>query len=350
MPGGDILSTLTVSGSKEGAPTQQVVILRSSDAGSTWTQTGEMEPVDAPEASWGMPWLSPKTGALYVFYLFNFEDVRQIPGEDGAITNYTLDSIGRLCFRVSTDGGLTFGERHVLADQPPTDIDYRNAFGGAKRMFWCSGHPVDQGNHMLMGMTKVGSTAELPGRDTEAFLLRIEEDAIGVLRAGQRPAGTIGIRIGDANEEPSILAFDDGAINVVFRTNDGYLGEAWSTDDGMSFEVDWARDQSGERIQQPRAKAYQTHLPAGRLFLWHHDAKPDPLNTFLPRNPVHYRTGRRDGPRVRWSAPAILLRDSINPEARISYPSLVARGDTVFIAATDKSEARVFTLRPESLT
>jgi hypothetical protein len=335
MPDGSHVSTLTISDTTEGQGTQRIIILRSTDAATTWTTIAELESAAGPEASWGMPWLHP-SGRLYVIYTYNVHNIRAIPGTDWE----RMDAIGVVAYRSTTNGGYTWSARRTL-DLPSHPIDMRNPWGGAHRHFWLSGHCVTHGNNAYFGLSKMGAA---PGgwlyADTESFITKMWETQPGTLTATMSQS----IKCpGAVSEEPSPIVFDDGVVNVAFRTIDGQLGEAWSTDGGTTFSFDWAHDAAGRVVPQPRAKAAQFLLPDGRIFLWCHLNGWAPADqTFAgPRNPVAYRIGNRDGPRVTWGAPQLLLWDC-TPTTGISYPSLTVLGDDVLIAATDKKAAKVF--------
>ena len=352
LPNGDIVASLTVSESEEGATTQRVIVLRSTDGGHTWTEGAEIEPSAAPESSWGMPRDDATSGALYLFYLYNYQNVRLVPNSGQPGGTPRADSIGRVCWKISRDGGISWGPRVECPPLPPKAIDLRNPFTGKKRLLWTCGHPIAAGGKLFLGFSKMGTVKN--GNmfvDTELFLLRFDSlpgSSIGPAdapdatpRVTELPRGKKGIRGRgqQVGEEPSPVVFDDGVVNLVFRTTTGKLGEAWSMDGGQTFDVDWARRSDGVTVVcQPRAKAAQFLLPDGRLFLWHHN------NTWpgfgKHRNPVWYSIGERSGPRVRWGLPHALCYDT-DPATKITYPSLIVYGEDVLISATDKAVAKI---------
>jgi hypothetical protein len=286
-----------------------------------------------------MPWYNARVGRLYVFYIYNTDDVRYVPNNNGVGGTPRADSVGVIAYRSSVDGGLTWDERREL-ELPVDAIDLRNPWGGKHRLLWLTGHPVEHGDAIYLGLSKMGTVVNNnPFADTEAFVVKLTETAPGQFTASLSAPIQSG---GPITEEPSPIVFDDGTINVAFRTVSGQQGEAWSTDDGATWDVDWARDESGDVVPQPRAKAAQFVLPDGRIFLWGHNNDEVPENTFTgSRNPVYYRLGHRSGDRIVWGPAQILLSD---PDAatRISYPSLVVIGEEILIAATDKQTARLF--------
>jgi hypothetical protein len=339
LPNGVLLSTLTISDGVEGSFDQRAVILRSTDHGVTWTTAVEMESAAAPESSWAMPWRNPNTERLYVFYTYNANDIRFIPNNTGGGGSTRCDAVGVIAYKSTIDGETWTERRHL--DLPASPIDLRNPWQGAHRQLWTTGHCVQHGDAVYMGVSKMGTVRlNTPYLDTESFVVKAWETAPGVLAA----TCSSGIRSTSiVSEEPSPLVFDDGTINVAFRTIAGDQGEAWSTDDGATWTVDWARDRAGKIVPQPRAKAAQFLLPDGRIFLWGHNNNSVPgTNSFGgPRNPVFYRLGERTGPRITWGAPRLLIWDK-NPAVTISYPSVLADGDGLLVAATDKRTAKIF--------
>lgn len=338
---GVIVSTLTVNdGGEEGATTQRTIVLRSTDHGATWAQTGEMEPASAPESSWGMPWLDAVTGRLFVFYTYNVAGLELVPYNDDPGGLPRCDSVGVVAYRSSTDGGLTWSARQQLT-LPVSAIDLRNPWAGAHRLLWLSGHSVQHGAAAYLGLSKMGRVypAGYMFSDTEAFVVKVWEASPGVLASSVSAA----IRTEHAvNEEPSVVVFDDGLISVLFRTNIGRLGEAVSDDDGATWSVDWARDRSGSVVSQPRAKAAQTLLPDGRVFQWGHNNNVVPADAWSgPRHPVYYRLGERAGDRIVWGSPRLLLCDQ-TMTAELSYPSMLVDGGALLVATSDKVAAKVF--------
>lgn len=345
---GAIISTVTYNwNAAEGttnATEQRVAIIRSTDGGVTWAAPIDIEPASNPESSWAMPFYDAATGKLYVFYVYNFEDVRSIPNSNGVGSTSRVDSIGKIAYKVSTDGGLTFGSRSLITI-PATTIDNRNPFAGAKQLLWLFGHPVLHDGKLYLGYSKMGQV--VGGNqfiDTMAFVLRMDVGAGGLSNFTALPSDGMkqptpfwGAAAMTLTEEPSIIVHDDGVINVYTRNDRGRLGESYSTDGGVTFTNDWARQTGGSlTVYQPRGPAYAFKLPDGRFFLWtYNNAEPD----FKGRNPVWYRLGERVGNRIQWGAPKALLFYQ-DMDLRIGYPSSIVVGSDLLIAASDKTSAR----------
>lgn len=340
VAGGELLATVTINDHGEGqGDDTHTAILHSADGGITWQQTGVMEPPEAPESAYGTPWVHP-SGRVYVVYTYNADNIRAIPAnDDGTPSAGRVDCVGVIGYRSSVDGGHTWTERGELRI-PATTIDRRNPFGGSQIIFWMGPGPVvTHGADGYLGLTKVGVARSVAGgaADTEAFLIKFTETAPGVLAA----TFSSSMNCGQPNtEEPCPVVFDDGVINCTYRSTVGKLGEAWSTDGGSSWTVDWATDQTGATLAQPRAGAVQLRLPGGRFFLWHQNSGPTEANQFLPRNMAFYRIGERVGHRIVWDAPKLLIWDR-DPNRRISGPCFLFDDTSMTVASADKLTARM---------
>lgn len=341
---GKILSTITVSSGEEGANDQHIELMQSLDGGQTWSTVSTIEPAEGPEASWAMPFLD--RDELGVVYTYNTDDVRSWPMDNG-VGRARVDMLGDFAFRFSKDDGETWSDREVM-DVPYSSIDARNGFKGEETIFWLSGAPIRGDGRLYIGFSKGGSSTPrdiLP--DTEVFLLH--SDAPSDISSWQlMPASGRGLTAPDGSgvsEEPSLAILPDGSLYVVFRTTAGKLAKSVSTDNGATWETDWAKFSNGTNIYNPRAKSVVKEVGGGRFVLWFHN---NDSKGFERRNPVWMSCGIAVSGDIEWSPPKIILSDP-DPTVRMSYPSILMEEETVLIAATKKSTARVFRFRVDDI-
>lgn len=341
---GIIISTATYSAVAEGNADQTVCVLRSLDGGRTWLTKVDLEVSSGPEASWGVPYYHAASGKLFVFYVYNFEDVRSITDNDGVGSTSRVDSIGKIAYRVSTDNGATFGSR-TLIDLTAKAVDNRNPYSGSKQLLWLYGRVVEYSGSIYFGFSKCG---EVDGGnqyiDTEAFVLRIAIDGSGNLTSPtQLPSGgSNGIRNSggsDITEEPDVIVHSDGVISVIARSDQGVLTEAYSTDAGATFTVDTLRRTDGTTtLPQTRGPAILTTLPDDSFLLTFYNSAIG--SGFSGRNPYWYAIGARVGNRLRFGTPYAFMFNKTGT-VRLNYGSVLPYGDELLVAMTNKIEPRI---------
>jgi len=302
----------------------------------TWGDPIEIEPASSYMSSWGVPYYDEANDLLYVFYTYNTSNETGTPYIGGGASNKP-DIVGTIGYRVSDDKGLTWGSRSELV-VPTTNIDERNVYDGAKILFWLFSVGVPQyvDGGILFGMAKV---TDGHATDTEAFIVKVDipPTAATLLPSGMDgdglvPDSTFGATT--VSEEPCIFVHDDGLITVIARTDRGYASEFWSTDGGVTFSRDWARQLDGvSYIPQPHSPVPFWQLPDGRFLLWHHNNSISGYTN--NRHPVWYRLGERVGNRIRWGVHHLLTYTAVY-NGQIVYPSMVVDGDDLVFAASDK--------------
>jgi len=232
---------LTVNSAHEGQGAQRVVSTTSTDQGKTWNAATVVEksPLDT---GWINNLLSPD-GRQWAFYTFNADNVTSVPPGKPAMSNFNL--LGSWVFRLSTDGGSTYGgsnDRYNMSNGPgggiyrETDIDRSNAWGGAVREGWSIGKPLitDDKKTVYMQFSKVSTLAHR----SEGFFLR----SSNILTPGIAPSavefelvprGDFGLRATSqtvAEEGNLVQRPSDGGFVAFFRTENGYLNSAVSKD------------------------------------------------------------------------------------------------------------------------
>ena len=83
------------------------------------------------------------------------------------------------------------------------------------------------------------------------------------------PEGDIGLRNpeggGIVAEEQSFVALDDGSLDVIYRTTDGYPAASYSRDNGRTWDAPrYATYATGGRIRNPRAACFAWKCENGK--------------------------------------------------------------------------------------
>ena len=329
----------TTSAEREGAASQYIVSTRSTDQGQTWSAPVAIEAPDGPEASWAMPLLT-HFGRIYVFYVYNGDDVRALP--DGAPMR--ADTHGWYCFRYSDDHGMTWSERHRLPMRV-TACDRNNDFGGEVQMFWGIGKPVTHGDTAWFAFSKLARYFLV---DSEGWFYRsdtvLTERDVSKVVWELLPEGDHGLRhpeFGSVQEEHNIVPLSNGDLYCVYRTTLGYAVESYSRDGGRSWsEPQFMRYADGRPVKNPRACPRLWRCANGNYLFWFHNHGG---TDFRDRNPAWLSGGvERDG-RILWSEPEIVLygADTSYDTGRFSYPDLIEAEGRYWMTTTQKTRATI---------
>jgi hypothetical protein len=335
---GTWLCTFTTGKFEEGLDGQHIVATRSSDLGHTWSVPIPIEPAVGPAASWAMPYLT-SYGRVYVFYSYNGDEISELKGEK--IRN---DILGWYCYKFSDDGGLTWSKRHRLPLRK-TACDLANDWQGEVQIFWGIGKPMTVGHGMMLGFTKLGKYMLDNG---EGWFFQCEninaERDPAQLSWRLLPDGENGLRnpdFGSVQEEHSLVPLADGSLCCIYRTQMGYLAEAYSRDGGHSWSLPLqARYADGRPVKTSRACPKIWRCSNGKYLLWFHNHSGDHFST---RNPAWLAGGMEVGGEIRWSQPEMFLYgdDHSYESGRFSYPDLVEQGGRYWITETNKLKARI---------
>lgn len=363
---GGLLCVVTTGQGHEGARGQHVLSMKTFDLGKTWEHVHPVEDPNGPESSWGVPFTAPG-GRVFVFYVFNAEDLRNLPADNPPYpTGMTqrMDSHGYYVFRWSDDHGKSWsGERGVIPVRE-FEIDRRNTTGGKVRLFWNVGKAFEWHGSLFLPIHKVGGFGQGWFTSTEGGLLR-SDDLLTVpdpLKASWKtqPDGDRGIRApeggGPIAEEHSFVPLSDGTFFTVFRTIDGHPACAYSRNQGLSWEPSqYMLHADGRLMKHPRAANFVWKMNDGSyLYCFHnHGGAPlreHPLRRIIGyngRNPVWLCRGCEvdgaNGKMLKWSEPEIVLYDD-DPLVRISYPDCFEEDGKIFLSETQKSVARIHEL------
>jgi len=341
-PDGAWLCTMTTGSGEEGDTGQHVVSMRSTDCGKTWSAPVDIEPPGPPEASWVMP-LKTDSGRVYAFYVYNKDNMRSVI----AGTEYArrrVDTLGAYMFKYSDDGGRTWSQQRFEVPVREFDIDRRNPYGGKVRFFWGVGKPITHNGTVHIGMSKVGRFGEGFLATSEGFFLSsknilTQSDPAKIVWE-TLPDGDTGLRApgGPIAEEQNATFLSDGKLYCTYRTTQGRICHAYSSDGGHTWTPpQYATYANGRPIKHPRAANFVRRFSNGKYLLWHHNHGG---KWYDDRNPAWLSGGiERDG-RILWSQPEIALYDD-EPESRMSYPDFIEDDGRIFITETQKTIARV---------
>jgi hypothetical protein len=338
---GTWLCTYTTGKLEEGLDGQHIAASRSTDMGQTWSAPVAIEPAMGPAASWAMPYLSD-FGRVYVFYNYNGDEVNELKGEK--IRN---DILGWYCFKYSDDGGLTWSKRYRLPLRK-TACDLANDWQGKVQIFWGIGKPITVGGAMMLGFTKLGKYMLDNG---EGWFFRCAN--INIERNPEHlqwellPDGEHGLRnpdFGSVQEEHSLVPMSNGGLCCIFRTQTGFLAEAYSQDGGRTWTLPRpARYADGRPVKTSRACPKVWRCANGKYLLWFHNHSGD---HFSSRNPAWLAGGVEVNGEIQWSQPEIVLYgdDHSYESGRFSYPDLVEVDGRYWVTETNKLKARLHEL------
>lgn len=334
------LCVMTTGPGEESNKGQHIVVTSSIDNGKTWSTLRDIEPSDGNFlSSWAVPYITP-SGRIYVFYNYNGDEVTSLNG-------YSISAglLGWYCFRYSDDDGETWSARSRI-DIPVSTIDLLNDFGGSVQRFWGVSKPFAMDDTMYVSFTKLGKFQPDVERG-EGWLMKssninseLNPDSI---RWEFLPSSSKGVQspvMGHVQEEHISVGLEDGTIYMVFRTNQGYIGETYSRDGGRSWEpiepVRYAFDNGV--IKNPRACPRVFKCENGKYLLWHHNHGV--VDQWKYRNPVWLSGGIERNGKIEWSQPELLFFDSDTNE-RISYPDLIEANGNYWFTETQKEIARI---------
>ena len=207
------LCVMTTGAGHEGAGGQHIVAIRSEDHGATWSRPVDIEPADGPEASWGMPLITP-SGRVYVFYVYNGD----------RITGRRADMLGWYCYRYSDDGGASWSARHRLPMRK-TAVDRSNDWEGDVQIFWGIGKPIVFDDTAIFGFTKIGRYML---DASEGWFYRspnlLSERDPAAIRWELLPKGDHGLRDtehGSIQSEQNLVPLSNGDLYCMYRATHG---------------------------------------------------------------------------------------------------------------------------------
>lgn len=346
------LCVMTTGRGVEGEGGQHVIAVISRDKGRTWSAPIDIEPATGYESSWVVPFKTAY-GRIYVFYTYNKSNIREVP--NAASFGKRVDTLGVYAFKYSDDNGLTWSKDRYEIPMHVTEADRDNNFGGQTLFFWGVSKPIVHKGAVYWGWNRVtrwgwpGVLVRSQGHFMRGENIQSERDPRR-LRWKILPESDEGLRApkGPIAEEINLVSLNGGGLYATYRTIDGYLCQAYSSDDGRTWTPPaYATYANGRPIKHPRAYAPVWKLANGKYLLWFHNHGGEAVHTeewgrgsyYQSRNPVWVSGGVERNGRIEWSEPEILLYDD-DPKVRMSYPDLIEDGGKYFITETQKSIAR----------
>ena len=153
------------------------------------------------------------------------------------------------------------------------------------------------------------------------------------------------------SEEPHLVALADGTFYCVFRTDQGYICQTTSSDQGATWSTPrrLTYEPGGQHVlKNPRACPSLWKCANGKYLLWFHN---NGTRHWYERNPGWISGGVEREGEIVWSQPEIALyADEIAEiSGRISYPGLLESDGRYFISETSKVRAGVHEINPDLL-
>ncbi|NQU22037.1 MAG: exo-alpha-sialidase [Candidatus Nealsonbacteria bacterium] len=350
---GNWLCTLTTGPGKEGNRGQHVAATISSDRGRTWSKLIDIEPTDGPEASWAMPLVVPG-GRVYVFYVYNGEDVRTWQGRP-----IRADTLGWYVYKFSDDHGRTWSKDRYRLPMRQSAVDRTNTFGGKWQIFWGIGKPIVAGDAAVFAFARCGKHLI---DNSEGWFFRsgnvLHETDPAKIRWQLLPDGDVGLKspeFGAVQAEQNVVALrpsqpaalPDSSLYCMYRTVTGYPCHSYSRDGGRT----WTKPEhatytpGGRKMKNPRACPRIWRAGNGKFLFWFHNHSG---KDYRHRNPAWIAGGVQRDDKIHWSQPEILLYD---PDLNVgpSYPDLIEQDGRYWITETQKTVARVHEIDPTLL-
>lgn len=346
---GGWLCLLTTGSGREGVAGQHIVATRSTDKGRTWTPLVDIEPANGPEASWVMPVITPG-GRVYAFYTYNKDNIRDSLSLVES-QRARVDTFGAYAYKYSDDGGRTWSKDRYYIPMRPLRIEKKNPLGPGQPLFWGIGEPIVDRGDAFLGAAKIayfghGFMAEDRGVIFHSPNLLTESDPRkhkwNMLPEGDEGLGTVA---GPVADEHNLVALSDGSLYAMARTIEGYPVHYYSRNRGRTWTPpEYATyTPGGRKFRHPRACPRLWKTSNGKFLFWFHNnghkwyAAEEALTS---RNIAWLAGGIEKNGKIHWSQPEIVRYVDATSEG-CSYPDLVEQDGRYYIAATQKTSARI---------
>jgi len=265
----------------EGGPGLRLYSAYSVDKGRTWSKEVPIEDSLTMPSHDGYQLVDPNVpGKTYLIYGYNDGKLHY---EDANGAHFDLPRGDMQCesgfkMKVSTNGGMSYGEERFDVPVRRTKIDVENPWKGSTIGAFCCDKPVVIDGKVFFAFQK---TIEGGGETPESEIFIMKSDnllTVGPERAKWEtlPKGDVGLswkgKAGlDLGEEPHIINVfpnDPNRLMCFWRTQAGVIARAYSDDGGETFGEVEAMTYDGNRIMKnPRGSLTPHLLPGGRQWL-----------------------------------------------------------------------------------
>src|SRR4051812_5822333 len=275
---------MTTATGHEGASSQHIITLRSTDRGRTWSKPVRLEAPGGPENSYAVL-LKVPGGRVYCFYNHNTDNVREIKTENGGAYQ-RVDSLGHYVFRYSDDHGRSWSAARHEVPVREFACDRQNVYGGKIRFFWNVGRPLLRADAAYFTLHKVGTMGTGFYSQSEGAILRsanilTKRDPAKIVFE-TLPEGDVGLRTpaggGRIAEEQCVTTLSDGSLYCVYRSVDGPPVCSYSRDNGRHWSAPKYKSYTpgGKLFKHGRAANFVWRCANGKFLYWFHNQAPPP--------------------------------------------------------------------------
>lgn len=333
---GNWLCILTTSSGRESSSGLHVISTISTDKGKTWSVPVDIESAGENRSYWAVPYITPY-GRIYAFYGWEQEPTPGHLLQTGKNHRYV--------FKYSDDSGKSWSKKRYEIPMRLTSVDkpdYRHPF-------WGIDSPITHNGSMYFAFSKFAERGHGVGWVFKSENILYEKDPEKILFK-MLPEGEDGIRndeLGRLQDEHNTVSLGEHGIFMVFRRTGFMPCQSYSRDDGQTWSTPqfMTYQPGGRTIKHPRACPKIFKTSGGKYLFWFHNNYTQ--GTRHNRNPVFVTGGvLKDDGYIYWAQPELLLYDPYvseapEPSRGISYPGFIEQDGEFWVAATDKTNARV---------
>ncbi len=293
---------------------KQMLALRSSDKGKTWT--GPVVAFDSTQSHHGFVPLIPNgTNRIYAF------GTQAIQGMVGDRSK-GLHENAPIGYRYSDDDGFTWSEVNLI--RPENDPE----FTGMSCVRMCE---TEAGTWLIGSHDGTWGGSDIPGirvRTRQYVLRSPDQGKTWKVLPDKRPGGWF-VKKFDRMDEGTLVSLGNGKVLLMLRTEEGHIWESRSNDDGLTWS-----DPKPTTLVHPDAPPMVFHLGDGKtLISFIHNNYNPKVTGFDPaaRNELWFSLSKDDG--KTWSDPRFLIAGA-NPVGHIhsvSYIDMFADGKLINI-------------------